>query len=535
MKRLIVYVLVLGIAAAPWPSLAHGGRAGGFGGGGGGVSHATYHPSYHAPTFSRPSGSFHTAPAGGAARSFAAHPGAFSRPAGIGAPGIAGRNFAAGHNYLGGVGGYRPNYYGNWYHGNWQGHWGRPWGAWPVGWGGYGYGGGWGLGLGLGLGVGLGTVGLMAASSPYNWGYYNYSNPYWSGPVAGMPYIDYSQPMVGGQSMMGGQPMVAGQMGPGQQFAQGQQGAPTAGLAGDPNAPNQQAMGVFDGARNMFVQHNYQAALDQVNQALAYAPKDPVLNEFRGLCLFAVGNYQQAAAADYAVLSTGPGWDWTTMSSFYPNVDAYTQQLRALEAYSQQHPQAADARFLLAYHYLREGYNNEAIAELQAVGQLQPGDQLSAQLLRGLSTPASAPAGGQLAGGQPPLGQLAGSQAPAGQFDVGQGPPGPGPDEVQASRPTQSAAPVAPESLVGDWSASRPDGSKFNLQLTGNHQFTWKFAVQDKKQTLTGTYTLADNYLILKGGDNNSLVGQVTPEAGNRFNFRMAGNNPADPGLEFTR
>ncbi|HEY5311045.1 MAG TPA: tetratricopeptide repeat protein, partial [Pirellulales bacterium] len=373
MKRSMIYILVLGVSAAPGASLAHGGRAGGGGGGGwggagGGFSHATYHPSYHAPTFSRPSTAAHAAPAGGAARNFAARPGNFAaqpgnfgRSGGIAAPGLAGRNFA-GRGYLGGAGlGYRSNY-GNWYHGNWQGHWGRPWGAWPVGWGGYWPGSSWGLGLGLGLGVGLGTVGLMAASSPYNWGYYNYSNPYWGGPIAGMPYIDYSQPMVGGQPMMAGQ-MGPGQMAPGQQMMPGQQMGPgqqpgaAAGLAGDPNGANQQALGVFDGARNLFMQGNYQAALDQVNQALAYAPKDPVINEFRGLCLFAVGNYQQAAATDYAVLSTGPGWDWTTMSSFYPSVDVYTQQLRALEAYSQQHPQAADARFLLAYHYLREGYN----------------------------------------------------------------------------------------------------------------------------------------------------------------------------------
>ena len=132
-----------------------------------------------------------------------------------------------------------------------------------------------------------------------------------------------------------------------------------------------------------------------------------MLNEFRGLCLFALGQYAQAAAADYAVLSIGPGWDWTTLSSFYPNVNVYTQQLRALEAYSQQHPTAADARFLLAYQYLREGYNNEAIAELQAVVQLQPRDELSGQLLRGLTTPASAP------GGSPPGGQYAGGPAPA--------------------------------------------------------------------------------------------------------------------------
>ena len=62
-------------------------------------------------------------------------------------------------------------------------------------------------------------------------------------------------------------------------------------------------------------------------------PNDTVLHEFRGLVLFALGRYKEAAAADYAVLSAGPGWDWTTLSGLYPNVEVYTEQLRALEQY----------------------------------------------------------------------------------------------------------------------------------------------------------------------------------------------------------
>ena len=42
--------------------------------------------------------------------------------------------------------------------------------------------------------------------------------------------------------------------------------------------------------------------------------------------------YPEAAAVTYAVLADGPGWDWDTMISLYPGVDAYTGQLRALEA-----------------------------------------------------------------------------------------------------------------------------------------------------------------------------------------------------------
>ena len=57
----------------------------------------------------------------------------------------------------------------------------------------------------------------------------------------------------------------------------------------------------------------YKAALAKVDQAIASVQRH-LLHEFRGLTLFALGRYKEAAAADYAVLSAGPGWDWTTLS-----------------------------------------------------------------------------------------------------------------------------------------------------------------------------------------------------------------------------
>ena len=60
-------------------------------------------------------------------------------------------------------------------------------------------------------------------------------------------------------------------------------------------------------------------------------PTDAVLHEFRALVLFAMGDYRQSAAVVHSVLAVGPGWDWTTMSSLYPDPNRYTQQLAALE------------------------------------------------------------------------------------------------------------------------------------------------------------------------------------------------------------
>ena len=79
------------------------------------------------------------------------------------------------------------------------------------------------------------------------------------------------------------------------------------------------------------------------------------MHEFLALALFAQGKYEQAAAPLYAVLSVGPGWDWTTLSGMYPDVDTYTAQLRDLEAYVKANPNSAHARFVLAYQYLCRG------------------------------------------------------------------------------------------------------------------------------------------------------------------------------------
>ena len=86
------------------------------------------------------------------------------------------------------------------------------------------------------------------------------------------------------------------------------------------------ALDTFAEARVAFLQGNYQQALQLANQTLKVLPGDAVVHEFLALCLFAQGEYLQAAAALNAVLAVGPGWDWTTMISLYPNVDVYTEQ-----------------------------------------------------------------------------------------------------------------------------------------------------------------------------------------------------------------
>src|SRR5262249_21185560 len=128
-----------------------------------------------------------------------------------------------------------------------------------------------------------------------------------------------------------------------------------------------QSMGTFDQARDAFRQGDYTRALDLTDQAIRQLPNDPTLHEFRALVLFALKRYDEAAAAIYAVLSVGPGWDWTTLIGLYDNPETYTQQLRALEDYVGRNPQSPAARFVLAYHYLTDGHPDAALGQLKEV------------------------------------------------------------------------------------------------------------------------------------------------------------------------
>jgi tetratricopeptide (TPR) repeat protein len=150
----------------------------------------------------------------------------------------------------------------------------------------------------------------------------------------------------------------------------------------DPNT--QQAIAIFNSGRTLFKQGDYQGALGKTDQAIKLLPSDATLHEFRGLCLFAMKRYQESAAAIYAVLAAGPGWDWDTLKALYPDTAVYTAQLRTLEDYKKANPDKPDASFLLAYEYLVLGYPDQAEKELEQVVKLQPGDKLSAAILKAL-------------------------------------------------------------------------------------------------------------------------------------------------------
>jgi tetratricopeptide (TPR) repeat protein len=143
----------------------------------------------------------------------------------------------------------------------------------------------------------------------------------------------------------------------------------------------ERAVELFDEARAAFKTNNYEQALRLVDKAIELLPSDATLHEFRGLCLFAMEDFQQAAATIYAVLAAGPGWNWDTLASLYPDTATHTAQLRALETHVRANPDDAAAAFLLAYHYLTMDYVDEAVMMWERVERLLPDDPLVGQLL----------------------------------------------------------------------------------------------------------------------------------------------------------
>ncbi|MGZ5943212.1 MAG: tetratricopeptide repeat protein, partial [Isosphaeraceae bacterium] len=399
----------------------------------------------------------------------AAGAGYANRNQGIDHPGAAGAAAGAGYANHNQYDQYHPGMgYANY------GHYG-----YAGGMGGYG---GWGGYGGNGYGSGVGAWGM--GSPMYGWGYSNYNNAYSGlGPIGGgnqppvgtgPPPFDYSQPISTTAA------------------------APAAPVAAKATAD-------FDQARDAFKQGNYALAVQLGEQALGQMPNDPNIHQFLALGLFAQGQYDQAAAPLYAVLTIGPGWNWTTLIGSYAEADTYTQQLRALEAYIRANPQSAPAHFVVGYHYLTQGHNDAAAKQFEQAAGLQPADKLSAQLSAQLQPPASQQPSSD--GAAPPTATASAESAPQGK-------------------------------LAGRWAATPAKDARVGLAINDDGNFTWTVTSSGQPaKTITGKSTFANGVLTLAGQDGQvgALAGQVAWQDDNHMTFRVLGAPQDDPGLKFER
>jgi hypothetical protein len=255
-------------------------------------------------------------------------------------------------------------------------------------------------------------------------------------------------------------------------------------------------------AREAFYRADYNVALQYVNSALIRMPRDPAIHEFRAQVLFALARYGDSATTLNAVLAVGPGWNWRTMSRLYPNVGVYTSQLRALEAYSKKNPQAADGHFLLAYHYLTDGYPESAVKQLQQVVEVEPRASVAAHLLQQL--------------------------APAAEPERAQ--PAPSPEDGQADPEVA----VDGSRFLGTWKRALADRTTFTMTLEPNSNFTWSFTRQGKSTRMSGINTLGRDTLLLEDA-HGAMLAQVSFAADGALNFKVAGTPAGQGEIVFRR
>jgi tetratricopeptide (TPR) repeat protein len=286
---------------------------------------------------------------------------------------LANNNFNNFNNRPWGYNAYQSNWSG-WHSGSWNN-----WNTTPAAW------------YGAGAATAVGSSLLWGAGTSYT-----YSNPFYvaSPTVVTTPALDYSQPVqvpapvnVAIDTTSYASPATYAYPAADESIDTSAAPATTAATeeAAPPPATPQvppEATEHFDLAREAFKSEQYDRALKEVEEAIKILPKDTTLHEFRSLVLFAQGKYKDAASGIYAVLAVGPGWNWETMSGLYANPDTYTKQLRALEAYVRQNLNAADGRFLLAYHYLVLNSIPQAVMELKEFEKLVPKDQLAPELVK---------------------------------------------------------------------------------------------------------------------------------------------------------
>lgn len=360
-------------------------------------------------------------------------------------------------------------HYGDWYHDSWYpgAGWGYMWDNYPVA-----------------SAIGLTAWGVNRIG--YGWGYWGYSNPYY-GDGGGYGY-DYSQPLVTYADSTGAVSNAA----------------PTETAAASSTSqsqPTDEGLAAFEEARAAFLNGDYSTSLATLDITLKTMPRDTVVHEFRSLVLFALQKYPESAAAIYAVLASGPGWDWTTMISLYPNAATYTQQLRELESFVKANPKSVDAHFLLGYHYLTMGHSANASSQFQEAQAELPDDKLIGQLVAMTAAPDTS-----ATTEKPPE------------------PPAVPPEKVLKS-----------EQLVGNWKAASR-GATFQLDLTNDGSFTWTYSRGKAMQSVKGVYAVDQNNLALETNDSSgTMLAEVGFTSPSQFNFKMIGDGEKDPGLVFTK
>lgn len=342
--------------------------------------------------------------------------------------------------------------YGRWYWGHAPLYWAR----WDYLWDRYA------------VAAAVGLTWWGASTLGYQFGCEDYYNPYYTETMT----VDNSEPVIT-------VPLEVADQSP----------------SGLPPGVSEESIAKFDRARAAFLEGKYDAALKLTDEAVAQMPRDAVLHEFRSLVLFALKRYAESAAAIHAVLAVGPGWDWKTMSSLYPDKATYTAQLRALETARDNNPKSPEIRFLLGYHYLTLGHSDAALHEFRRGSELRPNDAVMASLLA------------TLAPRDPPAAKTAGAAPKA----------------------------IPADAIAGEWTAAGRGSAKYSMDLRKDGTFIWAFVRGSRKQEVKGVHTLEGNVLAMEPDSGGVLLAELSSAGPDSLRFQMIGGPADDPTLEFRR
>ena len=147
---------------------------------------------------------------------------------------------------------------------------------------------------------------------------------------------------------------------------------------------NEQAVPFQARAEQAFRTAQYGEAVRQSNHAVVEDGQNGLVHLFAAQALFAVNDYDAAAAASHRGLTLAERKDWgfivNNYKKFYRNDDYVAQMNRLIEAI-EKYPEAPGLRFVRGYHYVFLGHKDAALKQLTKAVELDNRNPMANELL----------------------------------------------------------------------------------------------------------------------------------------------------------
>ena len=91
------------------------------------------------------------------------------------------------------------------------------------------------------------------------------------------------------------------------------------------------------------------------------------------------------------------------------------------------------------------------------------------------------------------------------------------------------------QGLVGTWKAKGSSNSAFEMTLTKEGGFTWKYSQDKKHQVVRGAFVVDGNTLAMEPATGGVMLAELTPHSASTVDFKMIGAPAGEAPLRFTR